>query len=60
MSQSLNFSQQSRFTILNPLTFGTPYISEEGAAKLVQYKYAGGDTSIMYKFFYNPVANKLV
>lgn len=25
-----------------------------------QYKYAGGDTGILYRFFYNPVALKLV
>jgi len=27
---------------------------------LRRYKYAGGDTSFMYKLFYNPVALKLV
>ena len=38
----------------------TSYISDEGAEGLKAYKYAGGDSGIMYKFFYNPVALKLV
>lgn len=37
-----------------------PYISEDAATKLKQYKYAGGDNGIFYKLFYNPVALKLV
>ena len=38
----------------------TNYISEEGAEGLKRYKYAGGDTGILYRYFYNPVALKLV
>jgi len=38
----------------------TNYISEEGAEGLKLYKYAGGDSGILYKYFYNPVALKLV
>ena len=38
----------------------TNYISDEAAEKLKQYKYAGGDNGILYKYFYNPVALKLV
>lgn len=38
----------------------TPYISEDGADKLKEYKYAGGDAGIIYKIFYNPLALKLV
>jgi hypothetical protein len=37
-----------------------PYISEQAAVKLKQYKYAGGDNGIVYKLFYNPLAIKLV
>lgn len=38
----------------------TPYITFEGAEKLKQYKYCGGDTGLLYRLFYNPVATKLV
>lgn len=38
----------------------TPYITDEAAVKLREYKYAGGDNGILYKYFYNPVALKLV
>lgn len=38
----------------------TPYISEEAAIKLRAYKYSGGDNGIFYRYFYNPVALKLV
>lgn len=38
----------------------TNYISDEGAEGLKAYKYAGGDAGILYRFFYNPVALKLV
>jgi hypothetical protein len=38
----------------------TPYINEDGANKLKLYKYSGGDTGIVYRFFYNPLAVKLV
>lgn len=37
-----------------------PYVSEEGAEKLKQYKYYGGDSGFLYRWFYNPVALKLV
>jgi hypothetical protein len=38
----------------------TPYISEEAGEKLKTYKYAGGDSGIVYRCFYNPLALKLV
>ena len=38
----------------------TNYISDEGADMLKHYKYAGGDSGILYRYFYNPVALKLV
>jgi hypothetical protein len=38
----------------------TPYINEDGANKLKLYKYAGGDSGLVYRFFYNPLAIKLV
>ena len=37
-----------------------PYLSEEAATSLKQYKYAGGDSGIIYRFLYNPLAMKLV
>jgi hypothetical protein len=37
-----------------------PYVSEDGAIKLKQYKYQGGDTGIVYKYLYNPLAIKLI
>jgi hypothetical protein len=39
---------------------GTPYITEEAAQGLKKYRYAGGDNGIMYRWFFNPVAIKLV
>lgn len=38
----------------------TNYISDEGAEGLKKYKYSGGDNGILYKYFYNPCALKLV
>jgi hypothetical protein len=38
----------------------TPYISEEGAAAMKQYRYKGGDLGITYRLFYNPLALTLV
>lgn len=38
----------------------TPYISDEAAQLLKQYKYSGGDNGILYRYFYNPLALKLV
>lgn len=38
----------------------TPYLNEEAAAGLKQYKYTGGDNGIIYRYFYNPLAIKLV
>lgn len=38
----------------------TNYISDEAAEKLKLYKYSGGDNGIVYRYFYNPVALKLV
>lgn len=35
-------------------------MSDEAAEKLKTYKYAGGDTGILYRYFYNPVSMKLV
>ena len=37
-----------------------PYVSEEAAHKLKLYKYKGGDTGFLYRYFYNPLALKLV
>ena len=37
-----------------------PYVSEQAATKLKQYKYQGGDTGFLYKYFYNPLALKMV
>jgi hypothetical protein len=30
------------------------------ADNMRRYKYAGGDRGLLYRFFYNPVASKLV
>lgn len=38
----------------------TNYISDDGAEGLKAYKYAGGDSGILYQYFYNPVALKFV
>jgi|LauGreDrversion4_2_1035121.scaffolds.fasta_scaffold252371_1 hypothetical protein len=38
----------------------TNYISDEAAEKLKLYKYSGGDNGIVYRYFYNPLALKLV
>jgi phosphatidylglycerophosphate synthase len=38
----------------------TPYLSETQRRNLHTYKYQGGDTGIIYTYFYNPVAKKLV
>jgi hypothetical protein len=38
----------------------TNYINDEAAEKLKLYKYSGGDNGIVYRYFYNPVALKLV
>jgi hypothetical protein len=35
-------------------------VSEEGAQKLKQYKYQGGDTGFVYRYLYNPLALKIV
>ena len=37
-----------------------PYISEDAAIKLKQYKYLGGDTGFVYRYFYNPLALKCI
>jgi len=38
----------------------TPYINEEGEINLKKYKYSGGDTGFLYRYFWNPFANWLV
>ena len=38
----------------------SPYISKDGAVELRNYKYTGGDRGILYRYFYNPLALKLV
>jgi hypothetical protein len=38
----------------------TPYIDEDGAKNLKEYKYSGGDNGILYTYFYNPCALKMV
>jgi hypothetical protein len=42
------------------LGINRPYVSEDGAIKLKQYKYQGGDTGFLYRWFYNPFALKCV
>lgn len=37
-----------------------PIISAQAAENLKRHKYSGADEGLMYKCFYNPVANKLV
>lgn len=37
-----------------------PYISEDAAYKLKQYKYQGGDTGFLYRYLYNPLALKMI
>lgn len=36
------------------------YVTEEMGEKLKLYKYAGGDAGLLYIYFYNPVARRLV
>ena len=36
------------------------YITEEMAQNLKLYKYAGGDSGLIYVYFYNPIAKRLV
>ena len=50
----MNTKKSSKFWDL------TPYISEEEAENIKQYKYAGGDNGLVYTYFYNPVSKKLV
>ena len=38
----------------------TNYISDEATEGLKLYKYSGGDSGILYRYFYNPSALKLV
>ena len=42
------------------LGIGRPYVSEDAAKKLKLYKYQGGDSGFLYKWFYNPLALKMV
>jgi hypothetical protein len=42
------------------LDLGRPYVSKDAAKKLKLYKYQGGDTGFLYKYFYNPLALKIV
>ena len=37
-----------------------PYLNEEQRQNLKIYRYAGGDKGLMYVYFYNPVATKIV
>ena len=37
-----------------------PYLTEDAATKLKQYKYQGGDQGIIYRYLYNPLALKIV
>ncbi len=46
--------------LLNKISILRPYISDEAAQKLKQYRYSGGDTGLVYIYFYNPLAIKLV
>lgn len=38
----------------------TPYIGKVEAENIKQYKYFGGDTGFLYRFFYSPLADKIV
>ncbi len=42
------------------LGINRPYVSEDAATKLKLYKYQGGDSGYLYKYFYNPLALKIV
>ena len=37
-----------------------PFFNEHAAYNLKRHGYSGSDEGLMYKWFYNPVANKLV
>jgi hypothetical protein len=39
---------------------GLPYLNEAAARGLKAYRYSGGDNGITYKWFFNPLAVKLV
>lgn len=61
MTSSSSLPHSSRYQFSFSIFSGfTPYLSDEAAEKLKTYKYAGGDTGIFYRYFYNPVALKLV
>ena len=51
---------RSLLETLKSFTTYKPYLSREAAAGLKQYRYTGGDTGILYRFFYNPLAISLV
>ena len=37
-----------------------PYLDNQSAENLKLYRYAGGDSGYVYRYFYNPAATKLV
>ena len=39
---------------------GAPYINKEAEEGLKRYRYTGGDNGITYRYFFNPLAIKLV
>lgn len=43
-----------------PCIGGGPYLTELQRANIRKFKYAGSDEGIMYTYFYNPLATKLV
>lgn len=53
-------SSSAKSSLPNIFSPITPYLSEDAAAKLKQYKYTGGDNGVVYRYFYNPLAIKLV
>ena len=37
----------------------SPYITQEGAKKLLKYKYSGNDASILHNYCWSPMADKV-
>ena len=38
----------------------TPYLSSDATDNIRKYQYSGGDNGLVFKYFYNPLALKLV
>ena len=37
-----------------------PYLTEGDCENMKRYKYKGGDDGLVYRYFYNPVATRMV